>query len=285
MKYALYSGCITLTEQYAYEISAKAVMKELNVELVDLEDFSCCGAPVKNINILIELYLAVRNLAVCEKEGLDMLCLCPQCHLAFCESKNRIMKNPELKQKIDNWLAEESLKFTGEIKISHILEVLHDEIGVEEIEKRIKKKIDKKIAEHYGCHLIRPTDEGRPDHAEKPQKLKNLLNAIGATTFDYKEKLDCCGAPLLPIRPDSGLTKAGEKMKAVQEHGFDGLTHLCPYGQKIMDSKQENAGKTIGATIDLPIFYFTQLLGIALGIDKNKLGLELNQSNVDKILE
>ena len=120
MKYALYSGCITLTEQYAYEISAKAVMKELNVELVDLEDFSCCGAPVKNINILIELYLAVRNLAVCEKEGLDMLCLCPQCHLAFCESKNRIMKNPELKQKIDNWLAEESLKFTGEIKISHI---------------------------------------------------------------------------------------------------------------------------------------------------------------------
>lgn len=285
MKYALYSGCIVLTEQYGYELSAKSVLHELNVELVDLENFSCCGAPLRNINILLELYLAARNMAVCEKVSLDMLCLCPQCHLAFCESKNKISENSEIKQKIDNWLSEEALEYTGNLKILHVLDLLHDEIGVKEIEKKVKKKINKKIAEHYGCHLIRPTSVGRPDHSEKPKKLKNLLNAIGATTFDYKEKLDCCGAPLLPIRPDSGLTKAGEKLKAVQEHGFDAITYLCPYGQKIMDAKQETAAKTIGASLNLPVLYYTQLLGIALGIDKSKLGLDLNQSNTDKLFE
>lgn len=285
MKYALYSGCIAQTEQYAYELSAKAVLNELNVEIVDLENFSCCGATLKNVNILIELYLAARNMAVCEKQGLDMLCLCPQCHLAFSESKNRISENPELKGKIDNLLSEESLEFSGNLRILHVLDLLHDEIGVEEIEKKIKNKIDKKIAEHYGCHLIRPSTVGRVDHSEKPVKLKNLINVIGATSFDYKEKLDCCGAPLLSIKPDSGLTKAGEKMKAVQEHGFDALTHLCPLGQKIMDSKQEASAKTIGTTLTLPIFYYTQLLGIAMGIDINKLGLELNQSNVEKLFQ
>lgn len=283
MKYALFPGCIVQTEQYSYELSAKAVLKELNIQLIDLENFSCCGAPLRSLNLLLTLYLSARNMAVCEIENLDMLCLCPQCHLAFSEAKVRISENLEIRKKINNWLAEESLKYDGNIKIFHILDLLHDKIGIEEIEKKVKKKIDKKIAEHYGCHLIRPSSIGRPDHAEKPKKLKNLLNAIGAKTFDYKEKLNCCGAPLLAIRPYSGLTKAGEKIKAVQELEFDALTHLCPYGQKIMDSKQETAGKTIGAMLNLPVLYYTQLLGIAMGIDKSKLGLELNQSDIEKI--
>ena len=106
MKYALYSGCIVQTEQFAYELSAKAVLDELNIEYKELDNFSCCGAPLKNINILIELYLAARNLAICEKEGLNILALCPQCHLAFCEAKNRIQENSEMKQKINDLLKE-----------------------------------------------------------------------------------------------------------------------------------------------------------------------------------
>lgn len=283
-KYALYLGCVIPTEQYAYELSIRETLPKLGVELVDLEGFSCCGAPLRSINLNLTLYLSARNLAICEKTGLDVLAPCAICHLGLSETKQALDKNPTLKEKINSKLSEEGLSYKGELGIFHILDLLHDKVGLEKIKENVEKELGNvKIAAHYGCHLIRPSTIERPDHPENPQKLEALLKALGAETMDYSEKLNCCGAPLTVNLPESAFTKAGQKLKAVQDRGFQCLATLCPWGHRIMDSKQKNAADTVGEKLDLPVVYLTQLLGIALGVDREKLGLKLNLSPIGKL--
>lgn len=284
-KYGLYPGCLMPTEQYAYEISLRETLPLLDIELVDIEGFSCCGEPLKSVNKLMTLYLSARNLAIAEKHHhLDLFVPCPMCHLALTECKHVLTQNHELREKIDSMLASEHLKYDGKTKIVHTIDLLHDHIGIEDITKRIKKPFkEQKTAVHYGCHLIRPTEIGRPDHSENPQKIEAILKAIGLKPLPYPQKLDCCGAPLLVNLPESALTKTGQKLQAVQTQGFDLLVDVCPWCHKMFDSRQAKAGEIVATKLQVPVFYLTQLLGIALGADKEKLGLELNQSPIEKL--
>jgi heterodisulfide reductase subunit B len=141
------------------------------------------------------------------------------------------------------------------------------------------------LATHYGCHIFRPSELGRPVDSENPQKMERILEMIGAASEDYPEKLDCCGGPLLPVHPETSLTKTGQKLQALQEQEFDGMALACPWCHKMYDSKQQKAGDTVGAKLAVPVAYITQLLGLALGIPKEELGWELNLSPVDKLLE
>jgi heterodisulfide reductase subunit B len=285
-KVGLFLGCIIPTEQYAYELSLRKVLPELGVEVVDVEGFSCCGSPLRSINLNLSMYLSLRNLAVCEMAELDLLAPCPLCHLAFSEALNLINKN-ECKEEIDRYrsmLAEEGLELNGKLKLFHPLDLLHDVIGLDEIKNHVKKPLSENIfACHYGCHLIRPTDSCRPDDAEHPEKMENILEAIGATSKDYPEKLNCCGGPLILNLPDSALTKTGQKLQAIQAQKFDGLVDTCPWGHRLFDARQKNAADTVGEKLDVPVFYLTQLVGLALDIPPEELGLNLNLSPIDKI--
>jgi heterodisulfide reductase subunit B len=122
------------------------------------------------------------------------------------------------------------------------------------------------------------------DDAENPRKLDELVNALGAETVDYAEELDCCGANLMYSHPDSALSLAGTKLNAVQNLAVDGLVVSCPDCALMFDYKQKDAGTIVGAKLSLPVIYYTQLLGLALGIEREKLGLHLNQSPVDQLL-
>jgi heterodisulfide reductase subunit B len=286
IRMGLFLGCVIPTEQYAYELSLRKIMPELGVELVDPEGFSCCGAPLRSINLNLSRYLSIRNLAICSMENLDMLAPCPLCHLALTEALN-ILENPECAEDAEQYktmLAEESLEFKNEVKIYHPLDVLHDIIGPDVIKKRVTKPLENvNFACHYGCHLIRPSAATRPDHPEKPEKMETIIETIGCTTADYPEKLNCCGGPLILNLPDSALTKTGQKLKAVTDHGFNGLVDSCPWGHRLFDSRQKNAADTVGEKLDVPVFYVTQLIGLAFGFEPNELGLQFNLSPVDKI--
>lgn len=283
-KFALYPGCIMSTEQYAYEISIRETLPLLDIELVDIDGFSCCGEPLKSVNQLMMLYLSARNLALAEKNKLDMFAPCAICHLALSECRYVLGSNPEMKERLNDMLAAEDLTYNGTGEIVHTVDLLHDHIGIEEIAKHVKKPLkDIKLATHYGCHAIRPKEIGRPVDSEHPMKMEAILSALGAETAEYPEKLDCCGGLLQINLDESALTKAGQKLKAVHEHGFDGLVDVCPWCHKMFDARQTKAGETVAAKLDLPVFYLTQLLGLALGVKKEKLGLEFNLSPVDKI--
>jgi len=283
-KYALYPGCVMPTEQYAYELSIREVLPLLNIDLVDVEGFSCCGEPMKSMNQLMALYLSARNLALAERQDLDLFVPCPMCHLSLSECQRVMESNTEMRDRMNSMLASEDLQYNGSIDIVHTVDLLHDHIGIDEIKKHVKKSLSGlKVATHYGCHLIRPSEIGRPVDSENPQKMEIILKVLGAETLDYPEKLDCCGAMLSANLPESALTKTGQKLQKVQEQGFDVFVDVCPWCHRMFDSKQVKAGETVAAKLEMPVVYLTQLLGLALGVKKEKLGLELNLSPVDKL--
>ena len=283
-KYAFYPGCVMPTEQFAQEMSIREVLPKLDVELVDLKGFSCCGEPLKSVNQMMTLTLSARNIAIAEKEGLDIFTACPMCHLALSDCKNVLDNNPEMLERVNKYLADEDLAYCGDAKIVHTVDLLHDIIGIEKIKKLVKKPLkDLKIATHYGCHLFRPSEVGRPVDSENPQKIENILEAIGGKPADYPEKLDCCGGLLTANLPESALTKTGQKLQKVQEAGFDVFVDVCPWCHRQYDSKQTKAGEIVAAKLDVPVLYFLQLIGIAFGISKDKLGFDLNLSPVDKL--
>jgi heterodisulfide reductase subunit B len=272
------------TEEYAYEMSIREVLPKFDIELVDLEGFSCCGEPIKSVNQMMTLTLSARNIAIAEKNNLDIFAPCPMCHMALTDAKNILDKDPDMKERINKHLSEEGLEYKGNIEILTILDILHEKVGVEKIKKKVKKSLnDLKIATHYGCHLIRPSEIGRPDDPENPQKIEDIIKVLGAKTENYPEKLDCCGGLLNANHPETALTKTGEKLKSVQNLNFDLFVDTCPWCHRQYDAKQKKAGETVAADLDMPVVYLTQLIGISMGISNEKLGLNLNQSNVEKI--
>ena len=286
MRMAVFWGCRILTSQYAYEMSVRQVFPKLGIELVDLREATCCGDPVRSINVFAADYLAARVLALANLTGLtDLLIPCNRCHFTISEAKHRMETNEKLRSKISELLKEEGLEYDPNIKIWHVIDLLHDGVGLEKIKEAMKKSFEGlKLASHTGCQIIRYSDLGRVDDAENPRKLDELINVLGAETIDYSEKLDCCGAALTYSHQDAALSLAGSKIKALQALNVDGLVVCCPACQMMFDSEQKDAGTAVGAKLDLPVLYYTQLLGLALDIEAEKLGLHLNQSSVDNVL-
>ncbi|MCK4702978.1 CoB--CoM heterodisulfide reductase iron-sulfur subunit B family protein [Candidatus Bathyarchaeota archaeon] len=288
MRYALYLGCTIQSEQYGYEVSVRETLPRLGIELADMEGVSCCGSPALNsVSKLGWHYLSARNLAIAENMGLDVLPLCNGCHLSFIETKHFLEKDPELKNIINMNLEKEGLNYRGDIRIVHLLEALHDEIGTQKISEKVVNPLGGiKLASHPGCHAIRPSDLQKVDDAEDPQKLDDLIRALGAETFNYPEKTDCCGSQLAMTSGRITLKIAGEKLQAVKSYGFDGLVTTCPFCFKMYDGRQRAIkGALKDSSLDLPVFYYTQLLGLAMGLGPEKLGLDLNLSPIDPVLE
>jgi heterodisulfide reductase subunit B len=287
MKVVVFWGCRILMSQYAYEMSIRQVLPQLGVELVDLREMHCCGDTVKSINMTATTYMAARVLALARETGLkDLLVPCSRCHFTISETQNLLEDNEKLKKKVTALLREEKLNYPSDIKIWHIIDFLHDAIGVGTIKEKVKKSLKGlKFASHIGCQTIRPSNIKRADNSERPQKLDKMVEALGAESPKYQEKLDCCGAALMLSHQEAALTLAGSKLKVLQEKGIDGLIDTCPACHTMFDAKQENAATTIGSKLSLPVLYYTQLLGIAMQIEMEKLGLHLNQSPVERILE
>ncbi len=287
MKYALYLGCTVQSEQYGYEASVRVTMPKLGVELVDISGASCCGfPPFSSVNELAWLYSSARNMAITEGMGLPMFTLCNGCHLSFVETKHKLEQDPNLKVKVNEKLTKEGLRYEGKTDIVHIFELLHDVLGEEKIKAAVSKSLKGlRFAAHPGCHAIRPSRIGRPDDPENPMKLDHLITWLGAEAAAYPEKIDCCGSSLAITSGKTVLDIAGEKLKAVKQYGLDGLVTTCPFCFKVYDNRQRAIQASVGdRTLEVPVFYYTQLLGLAMGLDPESLGLGLNQSPVDTVL-
>ena len=280
MKVAVYWGCKIPTQQYAYEMSVRQVPPRFDIELVDLKGTSCCGGPVRSVNASASMYLSARNMALTDLIGLrDLLVPCNECHFMLTETKHRIERDEEMRSRIEASLKEEGLKYPPRVRIWHVIDLLHDMVKVDAIKDSVKTPLNGlRLAVHPGCQIIRPSEIGRPDCPENPRKLDALVEALGAEVSDYSEKLDCCGAALLYSHEDAALSLAGSKLKAVQGYGVDGLVDTCPYCHIMYDARQKDAAATVGGKLSIPVVYYTQLLGLSLGIEQEKLGLHLNQS-------
>lgn len=286
MKVAVFWGCRILTSQYSYEMSVREVLPKFGIELVDLREAMCCGDPVRSVNDFAANYLSMRVLALTNLTGQsDLLLPCNRCHFTISEAKQAVKKDEKAREKIVGMLKDEGLEYNPDVRIWHVIDLLHDCIGLKSVGKAVVKSLKGlKLASHVGCQIIRYSDLGRVDDAENPRKMDDLIRVTGAESVDYNEKLDCCGSHLMYGHPDTALSLAGAKVKALQGSGVDGLVVSCPDCGLMFDSKQKEAGTTVGAKLNLPVLYLTQLLGLALNVEQEKLGLQLNQSPVEQLL-
>jgi heterodisulfide reductase subunit B len=287
MNYAFYLGCTIPTEQYHYELSVREVFPHFGIDLKDIEGYSCCGVSIKGYSVTEWLYLAARNLALVEDMGMDMLPICNGCYNSFVEAKHFLDTRPEVKDKVNEHLKIEGLEYKGTSEVRHILEVLKNDVDIEELKSKLTTSLEGlKIATHYGCHALRPNELNESIDSEDPQIMEDFLRALGATSEYYPEKLDCCGSSLIVHDHEASFKLTGAKVQAVQKRGYDALTTVCPFCQKMCDNKQEAIKRILGDEApQLPTFYLTQLIGIALGLDHEALGLNLNMTPVDEIIE
>lgn len=287
MRYALYLGCSIRTELYNIEMSTREVMPKLGVELVDLEGFSCCGYPLRSLNMPTMFYLSARNLAIAEKHGLDLFPLCNGCHASISEVKHSLDADPKLVEQVNENLAIEGLEYTGRSRVRHLIEILYHDVGTEKITGSLKHDLKGlRFALHYGCHALRPSIIGRPEDPEDPKILDALIGSLGAEVAYYPERLDCCGSSLGIHDIEAALKIAGAKLKSINDRGFDGMVTICPFCYKMYDARQDVIKRVIGdETIEIPVFFYTQLLGLAMGLNERKLGLHLNQSPVESAIK
>ena len=259
LKYSYYPGCSLESTAKEYDQSMRAVAKMLEVELVELDDWNCCGASSGHCtNRQLSLALPARNLALAEKEGLDLAVACAACFLRFKQTNHDLKANDELQQEIERTIG---MPYQGKVEVRHLVDIFAREVGLEEIKKRVKKPLNGlKLAAYYGCYLVRPPEITQFDDPENPRLMDDLLNSLGAESIDWTHKVDCCGGNLLLARVDIVMKLVGDICQAATEAGAAAVVTACPLCQANLDTRQPNPEK-------VPILHFSELMGLALGVD------------------
>jgi heterodisulfide reductase subunit B len=259
LKYSYYPGCSLEATAKEYNQSMEAVARMLDVELVELEDWSCCGASSGHCtNHMLSLALPARNLALAEKAGLNMAVACAACFLRFKQTNHELKANDELRQEIEKIIG---MPYKGNVEVKHLVDIFAREVGLEEIQKRVKKPLKGlKLAAYYGCYLVRPPKITQFDDPENPRLMDDLLNALGAEAVDWSHKVECCGGNLLLARVDIVIKLVGDICQAAEDAGAGAIVTACPLCQANLDTRQPEQH-------NMPILHFSELMGMALGVD------------------
>jgi heterodisulfide reductase subunit B2 len=278
MKYALFLGCTIPARSRQYELSARKVAKELGIEFVDMESFICCGFPVKSSDLKSAMVLGAYNIALAEKEGLDLCALCSSCTSALTEVAHHLAHDEKAKEEVNESLSKAGLKYDKGVKVRHFARVLYEEVGLDELQKHFKKSLEGlRVSTHYGCHYLKPSEiYDNFDQVENPHTLDEMIALTGATVVDYVNKKRCCGGPLLAVDEKISLAVAKEKLDDVKEAGADIINLVCPFCSVMYDSNQKGIETAFNASYNLPVLYLTQILGLAMGFDRKELGLNMN---------
>ena len=284
MKFALFLGCTIPRRVQQYDLSARAVLGKFDVDVVDIREFSCCGYPLKNSDFKTFVLFSARNLALAEKRGLDMMTLC-KCCFGSLKKVNHLMKEePSLRNEINTFLAKEGLEYKGGIEVTHFLSVLHKEIGLATLKEKITRPFEKlNIATHYGCHALRPSDIMQFDNAAAPVLFDQLVKTTGAKSIDWPQKLECCGAPLMGVNDELSMDLTESKLANGKASGADYLCVGCPWCHVQFDTVQEMMTSIRSSNHGLPSILYPQLLGLAMGIGGETLGVEMNHINISGI--
>jgi len=285
-KYSLFLGCVIPNRYPFIEAATRNVFEELGIELIDMDGASCCPAPgvFRGFDIDTWLVIGARNISIAEENGTDIALMCNGCYGSLLEVNHTLKDNKEKLKLVNKHLSKIGRKFQGTVKIRHIIDILYNEFGTERIKNRIKYNrnppLDLRIAVHYGCHLLKPGNI-RPwdQEVEDPHFLDELVELTGCKSIDYKDKLLCCGAGggVRGAFKEVSLDFTREKLENITAAGVDAILTVCPFCQLQLDLGQLEINgifkDKISAPFKIPVIYYTQLLGLALGMSLESLGL------------
>lgn len=284
MRYAYYPGCSLHSTASDYQQSIDAVFGKLSIELDLVEDWTCCGASAAHSSeLLLPIVLPAKDLVKVEKMGLEVVVPCAACYNRLRTAVHKVRENPGLRKKVNEILGAE---FTGSAGVRHISDAVINEYGLERIGKLLTKTLKgMKVVCYYGCLSARPQNIVAFDDPVYPSYLDRLVGALGGEPIEWPFKTECCGGSFSVSRKEIVLKLTGDLLGMARDLGAEAVVVDCPLCQFNLDFRQEEVEKKTGTRFGLPVFYFTQLLGICLGLGKETLGLKKLNVNPFPLLE
>jgi heterodisulfide reductase subunit B len=272
-QYAYFPGCSLEKIALSYNQSTQETTKTVGIELKELEDWNCCGATAYfHVDELLAYTLCARNLAMAEKENLDLVAPCSACYKNTFFTNRYLKEDPDLADHINVALQEDDLHFSGTISVRHLIEVFIDDVGLEAVSTNVSKPLEGlKVAPYYGCQIVRPKKDG--EEIEQPDFFEALLAAIGAEALDYALKTRCCGGSLLISSREAALSMIHKLLKNAEDIGADVIATACPLCQINLECYQNQVNQEYRTKFNIPVVYFTQLMGMAFGIPNKRLGI------------
>jgi heterodisulfide reductase subunit B len=285
MKYLYYPGCSLHGAAADYQQSINSLCKKLDLDLEELIDWNCCGATSAVAeDQKLALTLAAINLAKCPNEDEDLVVSCNACYLRLSQVKEKFNKYPQLKEEITvllNLLDEK--KDLSKTRVKHLLQILIEDIGLERIKELVQKPLkDIKVVPYYGCQIVRP---GGFDDPEQPTSLDELLKSLGAQVLPFRRKTRCCGNALIISNEEPALDMINELLAEAKNVGAQAIVVTCPVCHLNLDAFQSRVNARFNTGYNIPVVYFTQIMGVAFGISPNNLGLTRGVVSPESLLK
>jgi len=276
VRLAYYPGCSLEATGKEYDASARAVCQALGIELVELEDWNCCGATsVHSIDHLLALALPARNLALAQKVGLDIVAPCSACYNRLRQTEHALRHDRSVGRAIEEAVG---FNFLGGVTVLSLLEALVRRVGVEAVADRVVHPLrGLRVASYYGCLLVRPPEVTRFDRPENPVHLDEVVEALGAEAVYWRGKTECCGASHAITNPEVASALVGRILALAREAGADAIVTTCPLCQTSLELRRP-AGEAI------PAVYFTELMGLAFGLPGTRTWLDKHLVDVGPVL-
>lgn len=284
MKFALFQGCNIPARLEQYADATQAVLSKLDIELIEIADFNCCGYPARNTDYRAFVLSAAKNLAEAERAGLDMLVMCKCCYGSLKKAEYLVSQDPDLKASINQSLKKENLEYKNGIQVKHLLSVLYHDVGTDRLKSSIVKTYGGlQIAVSYGCHALRPSNVTGFDDPVSPRLFDELVELTGAFSVEWARKLDCCGAPLTGINDPLAMDMTQKKISSAREAGANYICTACPYSHLQFDVVQSRLVSNPETRDPLAPILYPQLLGLCLGIEEKNLGIGKNKIDLSGI--
>jgi len=286
LRYAFLLGCTIPYREASYEISARKVFDKLGIELVEMPDANCCGLPVDPANHEMMLALSARNLCLAEQQNLNIITLCTGCATTLRKTNKMLKTDKKMKDEINGILKQIGMEFKGTIEVKHMVQALKEDLGFEKIKNVVQRPLTSlKVAEHSGCHLLRPVKYMDWDNPEEPQTLKDLIELTGAQCLDYLDEAECCGYTVIAIDDKVALQLTQEKLNHIKEVGAQALITVCPSCHLMFDVNQSRIERAFNENYNLPVLHYTQLLGLAMGMSPDELAIKELRVDPSKLLQ
>lgn len=283
MEYTYFPGCSLESAHSSYNDSMKKVFSHLDCKLHELEDWNCCGATAyMSVKEIVGFAISARNLALAEKYKMDLIAPCSSCYTILAKTHRYMKELPELKDRVNQCLIEGGLNYNLGVNVRHPLDVLINDIGLGKIKEKAKYSLEGlKIANYYGCQIVRP--EKGFDDREEPMTMDNLFSVIGATNVYYPMKVKCCGGMLMTTFEDVALKLSKEIIECAVSNGANCIVTTCPLCQMNLEAYQDVINNSYNTNFNIPILFFTQVLGLAFGFSDSELGIDKNLTNTVKL--
>jgi heterodisulfide reductase subunit B len=287
LDFSYFPGCTLHSSSEEYDISTKAVSKVLGINLIEIEDWNCCGAmALTSVDKTLAHAFPARNLAIAEKGELDLVTPCSACFYNFKKTGYILKEDNEARKGVNETLAKTGLKYLGKIETYHLLDVIVNKVGVEAIAQKVVNPLaGLNVVPYYGCLLVRPPEFVNFDDPERPTTMDDIISTIGANPVPFDLKTACCGGPILLTQKPTALKLSAKILIKAKDLGADCIILACPMCHMSLDAMQRNIEAAFKVKLNLPVLFFTQLLGLALGLKPNELALNRNVVNTKAVIK